>query len=93
MAYAPYTNDFAIVCSKPIIRGSIVNECGNVYEFFNVVDSPFDGYNQAIFVGPCGDIRYCNIAKTRAYVVVDEDVNGNPVIEKWVLKTRRNYDV
>lgn len=93
MAYAPYTNDFAAAYSKPLIRGSIVNDRGNVYEFINVADSPFNGYNQAIFVGSNGDIRYCNIVKTRAYIVIDEDGDCNPVVEKWVLKSRRDYDV
>lgn len=35
--------------------------------------------------------RYARILKTCAYVVVDEDADGNPVIEKWDIKGHRLY--
>jgi len=91
MAFAPYTNQYA--SGKPLIRGRIVNELGNNYEFFCVDRTPFDGYDHAIYVGNCGETRYCKIVKTRAYVVIDEAADGSPVVEKWVLKSRRDYDV
>jgi hypothetical protein len=28
--------------------------------------------------------RMCRVLKTRMYIVVDEDENGNPVVEKWI---------
>lgn len=36
----------------------------------------------------CGDseIRYARIHKTVAYIMVDEDEYGDPVIEKWSIK-------
>ena len=33
-----------------------------------------------------GSIRFANVKKTVAYVVVDEDKNGKPVVEKWNIK-------
>jgi len=34
-----------------------------------------------------GSFRFANVLKTVAYVVIDEDEYGNPVIEKWNIKT------
>jgi len=40
-----------------------------------------------IFVGPMAEeTRYAKVLKTVAYVVVDEDASGNPVVEKWPVK-------
>lgn len=40
-----------------------------------------------IFVGPAAaETRYARVLKTVAYVVVDEDENGEPVVEKWNIK-------
>lgn len=36
--------------------------------------------------------RYGLVKKTVAYVVVDEDEFGNPVVEKWKIKDLRIYD-
>lgn len=33
-----------------------------------------------------GSVRFANVKKTVAYVIVDEDEFGNPVIEKWKIK-------
>jgi len=33
-----------------------------------------------------GSIRFANVKKTVAYVVIDEDAEGKPVIEKWKIK-------
>ena len=35
--------------------------------------------------------RYANVKKTVAYVCVDEDDNGMPIIEKWKLKKNTEY--
>lgn len=45
------------------------------------------GMPHEIFVGPHDDYRYGRVLKTVAYVVVDEDEYGAPVIEKWDIKT------
>ena len=35
--------------------------------------------------------RYAHVKKTVAYIVVDEDDYGQPVIEKWAIKKNRIY--
>ena len=37
--------------------------------------------------------RYANVKKRVAYIVVDEDEYGMPVIEKWQLKKNKKYAV
>ena len=32
----------------------------------------------------CGEIRFGNVKKTRAYVVINED-SGSPILETWVI--------
>lgn len=36
-------------------------------------------------------IRYANVKATVAYVVVDEDEQGQPVEEKWRIKQHHHY--
>lgn len=38
----------------------------------------------------CG-YRYGTVKKTVAYLAVDEDEFGEPVMEKWSIKQRRDY--
>jgi hypothetical protein len=35
--------------------------------------------------------RYAIVKKTVAYIAVDEDEFGLPVLEKWQLKSNREY--
>lgn len=37
------------------------------------------------------EFRYAKLLKTRAYIVVDEDEFGNPVVEKWHIKNHSFY--
>jgi len=37
--------------------------------------------------------RYAHVLKTVAYVAVDENDDGTPVIEKWSIKEWREYDL
>jgi hypothetical protein len=60
-------------------------EHGNLFEYRASEDN-FADMPHEIFVGSgyAPDmIRYGRVLKTVAYVVVDEDDSGNPVIEKW----------
>ena len=43
-----------------------------------------------IFVGD-GQTRYGIVKKTVAYVAVDEDDFGKPVMEKWPIKNHNNW--
>jgi hypothetical protein len=36
-------------------------------------------------------IRYARILKTVAYIAVDEDAYGQPVVEKWNIASHRQY--
>ena len=36
--------------------------------------------------------RYAKVLQTVAWIVVDEDENGDAVYEKWEIKQHRNYD-
>jgi hypothetical protein len=33
-----------------------------------------------------GSVRFANVKKTVAHVCVDEDDEGNPIVEKWQIK-------
>lgn len=35
--------------------------------------------------------RYARVLKTVAYIVVDEDEHGKPVVEKWEITKHRKY--
>ena len=39
----------------------------------------------------CWDFRYAKVLKTIAYIIVDEDDSGNPIVEKWQLKNHRTF--
>ena len=96
MAYAPHHNGMVNKYNDlPLILGSVVNENDNLYEFAEVVgNNPFPEYDKIIYVGPTGsESRYAKILKTVAYVVIDENADGSPVVEKWKLKKYKDYDV
>jgi hypothetical protein len=48
------------------------------------------GLNFEIAVGPGREpeIRFAKILKTVAYVAVDEDAEGKPVLQKWDIKKK-----
>lgn len=45
-----------------------------------------DAYPHMICLDEGKQIRYANVFKTVAYVVTDEDANGQPVVEKWHIR-------
>jgi hypothetical protein len=47
-----------------------------------------NGLNYEIAVGPdrIPQVRFAKILKTVAYVAVDEDAEGKPVLQKWDIK-------
>ncbi len=64
----------------------------NPFEYSKVSETPFEGYDRKVWVGPLQcEYRYAKILKTVAYIVVDEDATGGPVVEKWFLKDHRVY--
>lgn len=63
--------------------------------FYITTDSTlFEGYNQVIELKETDTQRYATVKKTVAYVVVDENPDGSPVVEKWPIKLlwRRDND-
>jgi hypothetical protein len=45
-----------------------------------------DAYPHMICLDGGKQVRYANVFKTVAYVVTDEDGNGQPVVEKWHIR-------
>ena len=96
MAYAPHHNGMVNKYNDlPVVLGCFENEYSIFYEFFQVVGfNPFPEYDNLIYVGPNGcETRYAKILKTVAYVVIDENPDGSPVVEKLYIKKHRNYDI
>lgn len=79
--------------------GRFVNINGNAfeYELNNPADSwlPVVNYPHRVWVSSFpingSGWRYANVKKTVAYIVVDEDDCGQPVIEKWSIKNHRKF--
>lgn len=74
----------------------VEKDCGNTFEYSNNVapDNLFADYPHIVWVGGRTNdqgFRFANVKKTVAYVVTDEDAAGNPVVEKWNIKSNREY--
>ena len=68
---------------------------GNYFEW-SLNDDPFymcEDFPHKIWVGDMigSPYRYGTVKKTVAYVCVDEDEFGLPVVEKWALKKCQKY--
>ena len=90
MAYWTHTKD--------PIGVFVEKEVGNYFEY-SVNDDPLNNCNEdclhKIWVGGLVNdqgYRYGTVKKTVAYIVVDEDEYGLPVIEKWNLKSNKEYN-
>jgi len=97
MSYAPHTNDRRNPEVDPIIQGAFREvDHGGLFEFAIRMPQHFGtwagGFNQIVYVGT-GGYRLARVLKTVAYIVVDEDVDGQPVTEKWFIKDHRAYDI
>lgn len=68
-------------------------EVGNYFEYSVNDDAiPFaENFPHKVWV--LDGYRYADVKKTVAYIVVDEDENGQPVTEKWQLKKNKKYVV
>ena len=64
---------------------------GHYFEYKAAPDPIFGHeFPYLIYVSDDGSVRYGDVKKTVAYIVVDEDENG-PVVEKWFIKNQREY--
>ena len=100
MAYADSTTYFDIG------DGSILGcfrekEFDNFFEFSEAPKNKtysiaFPEFKHLVWVGPSlvsgTEFRHAKVLKTVAYVIVDEDFEGNPVIEKWSIKNFEKYE-
>jgi len=73
----------------------VEKDCGNFFEW-SLNDDPFsmcEDFPHKIWVGDTigSPYRYGIVKKTVAYVCVDEDEFGLPVLEKWFLKKCQKY--
>ena len=92
MSFAPYYNTTAM--TQPALLGVILHADTRVqFEYSKRPDGDRDGwaaeYPDRIFVRD-GD-RAARVLKTVAYVVIDEDADGEPIVEKWPLASNRAY--
>jgi hypothetical protein len=78
------------------IGAFVEKDDGNTFEYSDNVSSDklFGEYPHIVWVGGRTNdqgFRFANVKKTVAYIVTDEDVTGNLVIEKWNIKSNRKY--
>lgn len=83
--------------SKDVIGQFREKTTNNIFEFSENNDTEtrfYENFSHKIWVGACVNdqgFRYANVLKTVAYVAVDEDECGRPVLEKWNIKNHRLY--
>jgi hypothetical protein len=105
MAFAPHTNTDVHNTKDynkfPLLLGSFVEkEFGNLFEYAVrpdegidfAPDCPHIVYVTNAIDGVDHGFRYAKVLKTVAWVVVDEDDNGDPIYVKWDIKDHRFYD-
>ena len=88
---------FAPSAVYPIREGGafIEKDHGNLFEYDLHGESLLPEYPHRVWVSenPVNDSgwRYALVKKTVAYIAVDEDEFGLPVLEKWYLKKNTEY--
>lgn len=88
---------FAPSAVYPIREGGafIEKDHGNFFEYDLHGESQLPEYPHRVWVSenPVNDSgwRYALVKKTVAYIVVDEDESGQPVVQKWSIKAHRIY--
>jgi len=81
-----------IAQSSNVLGRFIEKECGHVFEYGNNDSSWMaDLYPHQVYVGYLGEARIARVIKTRAFVVVDEDANGLPIVQTWDIKNRMEF--
>ena len=84
--------------TKAPVGRFVEREVGNYFEY-SLNDDDFDfckDFAHKVWVGGLVNdqgYRYANVKKTVAYICVDEDEYGQPVIEKWNIKQNVEYAV
>ena len=90
MSYAPSSVYFDSGDGTIIGRFNEV-DVDNMFEFSENTDDMTGAWDfpHKIWVGD--GYRYGKVLKTRAYIAVDEDAMGQPIVEKWDIKQHRVY--
>ena len=101
MAYAPTSTHFDR--DGTILGCFNEREFGKHFEFsknpaYGVFEHPFgpDEFPHLVWISDYEKAggwpyRYARVLKTVAYVVVDEEADGSPVVEKWEVKNLRLF--
>lgn len=88
MAYAPAS-------VEPVLGEFVEKDYGMSFHYSKNGDfghGPFTRFPHLVWVGGLGQqYRYAEVKKTVAYVCVDEDECGLPVVEKWDIKRNIRY--
>ena len=93
MAYAPFS------MSRPPVGQFKSSESGELFEYALHTDDGWlssEEFPHQIFVNDHRggiDTRHAMIKKTVAYIVVDEAADGTPVVERWPIKSHRQYAI
>ena len=67
----------------------VEKECGNTFSYMDNDERDICDLPHRVWVGyKTGQVRYAKVLKTVAYIAVDEDEYGEPVLEKWAIRNR-----
>jgi|TARA_B110000444_G_C18347368_1_gene370112 hypothetical protein len=92
MGYYTYTKD-PIGCFTEADHGNYFEYSLNDDNFALCEDLPHKVWVGSQQIGGDQGYRYAIVKKTVAYVAVDEDEFGLPVLEKWQLKKNKSYAI
>lgn len=97
MAFA-HQSTYFVIGDNSILGSFEEKDCGNYFEFSENRDEipgmenfPHKVWVTSLKPGIDGGFRYARVLKTVAYICVDEDAHGDPVVEKWYIKQHRLY--
>lgn len=90
MAYAPLSVYKNAGGDGSILGQFVEKDHGRTFEFSTASSTPFEGFGELVWLGN-EQTRYARVLKTVAYVVVDEGLDGEPVVEKWNIKRHTLY--
>jgi len=84
--------------AQEMIGEFVERDTDNVFEFSKndvaVGGTWTEQWPHKVWVGGVANdhgYRFARVLKTIAYIVVDEDDYGRPVVEKWYIKKHREY--
>jgi len=99
MSFAPINTYFDQ--DATILGAFVEKDFDELFEFtvndeetsaFNPEEYPHKVYVTSNPLGGMHAWRYARVLKTVAYIVTDEDENGDPVVEKWAINRHQLYD-